>query len=86
MEAEGHGNIGRNVTISHCTGQRYNKDTAEWDDYNVDIIGNYTEDRATRFCRRLTHDSTIVITNVEIERHYYRMNIHDFVEHAERTN
>lgn len=82
----GHGKVGRNVSISHCYGQRLNKDNNEFEDFNFDVIGCYVEDRATLFARRLFSDKSIIITNVEIETHFYTMDLEVFIQHAERTN
>lgn len=81
--------VGRNVPVSHCSGQCINpniKDPPEWMDYSLDIFGCYTPERATRFARRLTGDKTIVINNVEITNTYYAIPMSTFVEVAERIN
>lgn len=85
----GHGKVGRNVTISHCNGQRLNShdtDTVEFVDYSFDVYGCYTTERATRFARRITGDTSIVINNVEHETSYYCMDLETFIRYAERTN
>lgn len=81
--------VGRNIPVSHCSGQRVNpntKDPPEFIDYSLDIYGCYTEQRATRFARRLTGDKTIVINNVEIENNYYAIPMAVFVEVAKECN
>lgn len=81
--------IGRNISISHCVGQRVNsniKDPPTFVDYSIDIYGCYTEQRATRFARRLTGDNTIVINHVEITTKYYAIPVNVFVDTAERFN
>lgn len=83
---QGSAKIGRNVRITHCDGQRLNQDTKEFEDYHIDFVGVYDEDRATRYARRIEHDKTIVITHVELETHYYSMDVFDFIRYAERTN
>lgn len=81
----GHGKIGRNVTISHCHGQRLNtngNDPPEFEDFSYDVYGCYTKERATRYARRTFGDMSIVINNVEHETEYYAMTVNDFVEKA----
>lgn len=85
----GHGRVGRNVTISHCYGQRINTDensVSEFVDFSFDAYGTYTESRATKFARRVTGDKTIVINKVEHETHYYAMDLSTFMQYAEQTN
>lgn len=85
----GHGRVGRNVTVSHCYGQRYKNDTSgqpEFVDYVIDIYGTYVPERATRFARRLTGDKTIVINNVETETGYYAMDLEEFMKFAKECN
>lgn len=81
--------IGRNISVSHCVGQRSiwtaNNGT-EYFDFMIDIFGCYTCERATRFARRLTGDSTITITHVEVETHYYACGIREFLNVAKRTS
>ena len=87
MKIYGHGKVGRNVTVSHCHGQRINtahSPDGQWDDFSFDVYGVYTVERATRFARRITGDRTIVINNVEHETHYYAMELDRFVKTAER--
>lgn len=85
-DVQGHARIGRNVNITHCDGQRLNRANMEFEDYHVDFIGVYTVERAQRYARRIEHDDTIIITYVETEKHYYAMDVFDFVKYATRTN
>ena len=39
--------IGRTFYWSKCYGQRYNYQTKELEDFSFDVLGNYTEKRAT---------------------------------------
>lgn len=82
----GHGKIGRNVTISHCHGQHLNTnvDPPEFMDFDYDVYGCYTKERATRYARRVFGDSSIVINNVEHETEYYAMTIEEFVNYAQK--
>lgn len=85
----GHGKIGRNVTVSHCYGQRINPDNpdaSEFVDYSIDIYGCFTEQRATRFARRVIGDRSIIINKVEFETHHYVMELAKFIDNAERTD
>jgi len=86
LEVKGRSKVGRNISFSHCNGQRLVKETGEFVDYTIDILGNYTPERATRYAQRLEHDKTIIISNVEIEKHYYCMDMMKFIELSERTN
>lgn len=87
MRIYGHGKIGRNVSVSHCHGQRLNSsiDPPDFEDFSFSVFGCYTEQRATRFARRVFGDSSIIINNVEIETRYYSMTIQNFINHAVRS-
>ena len=85
----GHGKMGRNVTISHCYGQRISpntKDPPEFVDFSFDYYGNLTNQRATRYARRVFGDNTIIINNVEYETFYVNISIADLIRYGERTN
>lgn len=81
----GRGKVGRNVSVSHCNGQRLNSNTGEFEDFSFSVFGVYLEDRATRYARRIFGDKTIIITNVVVETHYYSMTVDTFLALAERT-
>ena len=85
----GHGKIGRNVTVSHCYGQRFianGSDPPEAVDFCFDAFGVYTEPRATRFARSIFKDRTIVINKVEHETEYLSMELSKYYQLAERSN
>lgn len=73
--------IKRSVTVSHCVGQCVNG-FGEFVDYDSDLTGSYTPDRATRVLRRLTGDQSITIVDVVQETARYSMSIEDFIKHA----
>lgn len=77
--------IGRSFYWSNCNGQKYNYETDEFEDFSFTILGNYTPIRATNYARRKFKDSSIVITNVEIERHYHKMSAEKFLQESERV-
>lgn len=80
--------IGRNVTVTHCNGQRVTntREGPVFEDFSIDVYGCYTAERATTYVRRLVKDSSIVINNVEHETHHYKMKIQDFIKYGERTS
>lgn len=89
MPIYGHGKIGRNVTVTHCNGQRLNQtenNETEFVDFSFDIYGCYTPQRATKFARRKFGDNSIVINNVLHETNYYAMELTTFLKYAERTS
>lgn len=76
--------IGRKFTWSKCSGQRYNYQTREMEDISFDVLGNYTEKRATNYARKFFNDDTIVIYYVELEQHYHKMSAEKFLQESER--
>ena len=48
------------------------------------VEGNYSTKRATNYARKQFHDSTILITNVEIEQRMYAITPEDFIKYGER--
>ena len=77
--------IGRKFYWSKCNGQRYNYQTKEFEDFSFDVLGNYTEKRATKYAQRKYKDNSIVIFNVEIEEHYHKMSAEKFLQESERV-
>ena len=77
--------IGRKFYWSKCTGQRYNYETKELEDFSFTELGNYTPQRATKFAQRRFKDNTILICNVEIEEHYHKMSAEKFLQESERV-
>lgn len=77
--------IKRSVTITACNGQRVGS-TGEFEDYTDVLVGGYTPERATRVLRRLHHDQTITIVNVEQETAKYSISIEDFIKYATRED
>lgn len=71
--------VTRRFTLSRCTGQRYNKTSREYEDYDATLIGRYTPERATRSIRRRSGDETVLILNVEEEQRTYSMSAEDFM-------
>ena len=77
--------IGRKFNWSNCYGQKYNYDTKEFEDFSFQVLGNYTEKRATNFARKKYKDDSIIIYNVEIETHYHKVPVDVFLENSERV-
>ena len=77
--------IGRKFYWSKCSGQRYNYETEELEDFAIEILGNYTPKRATSYAQRKYKDNTILICNVEIEEHYHKMSAEKFLQESERV-
>ena len=76
--------IRRSINVSNCDGHRFNYETGEFEDFNFSVYGNYTAKRATNLARKKFHDSTILITNVEIEPRTYAITPEDFMRYGER--
>lgn len=76
--------IRRTFNWSKCTGQRFNFDTKEYEDFNFEVLGNYTEKRATNYARQKYKDSSIVITNVEIISQMFAITPENFMLYGER--
>ena len=77
-------NIRRTFNLSKCSGQRFNYQTNEFEDFYFEIMGNYTAKRATNYARREFKDNSIQITNVEIESKMYAISPEDFLKYGER--
>ena len=77
--------IGRKFYWSNCSGQRYNYETKEMEDFSFVVLGNYTPQRATGYAQRTFKDNTIIIWNVEIEEHYHKMSAEKFLQESERV-
>lgn len=76
--------IRRTFNWSKCYGQRYNFDTKEYEDFSFEVLGNYTEKRATNYARQKFKDSSILITNVEINSEVFAISPEDFIKYGER--
>ena len=74
----------RSISVSNCNGQRFNYETSEFEDFSFQVYGNYSAKRATNYARKKFHDSTILITNVEIEPRVYAIKVEDFIKYSER--
>lgn len=78
--------IRKKFSLSKCYGHRFNFDTHEYEDFNFEAYGNFTEKRATNFARKNFKDSTILITKVEIESQTYAISFDDFMAYSERIS
>ena len=76
--------IRRTFNWSKCNGQRFNFDSKEYEDFNFEVLGNYSEKRATNYARRIFKDNSILITNVEIDSKVYAISAQDFIKYGER--
>ena len=77
--------IGRKFYWSKCSGQRYNYETQELEDFSFEVLGNYSPKRATKYAQRNFKDNTIIVYYVEIEEHYHKMSAEKFLEESERV-
>ena len=77
--------IGRAFYWSNCIGQKYNYETEEFEDFSFQVLGNYTPQRATNYAHKKFKDSSIIILNVEIEKHYHKMTAEKFLQESERV-
>lgn len=84
--AVGGGKVGRNITVTHCRGRRYDYSAEDFVDFTLDIYGNLSKPRATWYARRYYSDSKCLVTDVEYETHYWSMPLCKFVDNSERTN
>ena len=76
--------IRRSINVSNCDGHKFNYETGEFEDFSFSVEGNYSTKRATNYARKQFHDSTILITNVEIEQRMYAITPEDFIKYGER--
>lgn len=74
----------RTFDLSKCSGQRYNFETKQYEDFYFEEYGNYTEERATRYAQKKFKDRSIVITNVEIDHQIWAISHEDFIKYGER--
>ena len=77
--------IGRAFYWSKCTGHKYNYETGDFEDFSFTVLGNYTPQRATNNAQKKYKDSSILIVNVEIEKHYHKMSAEKFLQESERV-
>lgn len=77
--------IGRAFYWSKCTGHKYNYETGDFEDFSFTVLGNYTPQRATNYAQKKYKDSSILIVNVEIEKHYHKMSAEKFLQESERV-
>lgn len=77
--------IGRAFYWSKCTGHKYNYETGDFEDFSFIVLGNYTPQRATNYAQKKYKDSSILIVNVEIEKHYHKMSAEKFLQESERV-
>lgn len=77
--------IGRKIVTSKCSGQRFNKKLEELEDFYEEIYGMVTVQSATKYFQKSCGDSSIIITNVDFEEHYYKMSLDDFISNSERV-
>lgn len=81
MDIFGKGNQKRYITITRCKGMK--SDNGKPESYECIIIGKQrTPETATKRVVRETHDRTIVIEDVTIEEHYYKVKTSDFIRYA----
>lgn len=76
--------IRRTFNWSKCNGQRFNFESKEYEDFYFEVLGNYSEKRATNYARRFFKDNSILITNVEIDSKVYAISAEDFIKYGER--
>lgn len=79
---EGRRYIGRRVSLSKCMGT-HKPPGGTRERFTMVLVGEFTPERAERKLQRVLHDPSIVIDSVEIESHYYRMDLYRFLELAE---
>ncbi len=77
--------IGRKIVTSKCNGQRYNYENEEGEDFYTEIYGMFTPQTATKYLQKKFGDSSILITNIEFEEHYYKMTLDNFINNSERV-
>ena len=77
-------NIRRTFNLSKCTGSRFDYETGEFEDFYIELRGNYTAKRATNYIRKKYKDNSIQIFNVEIESEMWAISPEDFLKYGER--
>ena len=76
--------IRRTFNLSKCTGSKFNYDTQEFEDFYIEINGNYSPKRATNYIRKKLKDNSIQIFNVEIESEMWAISPENFLKYGER--
>ena len=76
--------IRRTFNLSKCSGSRFNYETEEFEDFYIELEGNYTAKRATNYIRKKLKDNSIQIVNVEIESEMWAIKPEIFKQYAER--
>ena len=76
--------IRRTFNLSKCTGSKFNYETEEFEDFYIELTGNYTPKRATNKVRKMLKDNSIQIFNVEIESEMWAISPEDFLKYGER--
>ena len=76
--------IRRTFNLSKCTGSKFNYDTQEFEDFYIELPGNYTAKRATNWARKKLKDNSIQIFYVEVESEMWAINPEDFLKYGER--
>lgn len=78
--------IRRTFIWSKCSGHRYNFELKEYEDFYFVVLGNYTEKRATNYARQKFKDSSILITNVEVDLEQFAISPENFIKYGERIS
>ena len=78
--------IRRTFNLSKCSGSKFNYGTKEFEDFYIELPGNYTAKRATNFVRKKYKDNTIQIFDVEIQSEMWAISPEDFLKYGERIS
>lgn len=77
--------IGRKIVTTKCNGMRFNFELEENEDFYAETYGLLTEQSATKYFQKAYNDTSILITNVEFEEHYYKMDLETFIANSEKV-
>lgn len=76
--------IRRTFNLSKCYGSKFDYGSKEFEDFYIELPGNYSAKRATNFVRKKLKDNSIQIVNVEIESEMWAISPEDFLKYGER--
>ena len=76
--------IRHTFNLSKCNGSKFNYETEEFEDFYIELQGQYTAKRATNYARKKLKDNSIQIHNVEIESEMWAISPEDFLKYGER--
>lgn len=72
----------RTIVKTTCYGKRVNYETGAYEDFVIELLGDYSAQAATAACQRLESDRSISVNRVEHERKRYALSYNEFIKYA----